>query len=101
LNKNHKISITDFHNIPHNKFLINNDITKKYNKLSFDEFFNEFTEKSKFRKDKREINKKKCTNYQDLMSVCYYLYLNGYQFDFDDIGGIYYVSKRDVFLKSL
>ncbi|WP_395066824.1 hypothetical protein [Flavobacterium sp.] len=94
LNQRTRLDKKKFDNIPFKIFKIDYPIKKEYEDNTFKYFFSKYTTQSKFEKGKLLL-KQDIGNFNKTMSVCYFLYLNGYQIEFDDNIGIYYVIKRE------
>lgn len=98
LNRNNKVDKKEFDNISFKSFKIDSVIKKEYQESSLDSFIKKYTLKSKISKNVLELNNKS-KNYQELMTIAYYLYINGYQVQEDDYSAKYRVIKRDDFFK--
>lgn len=99
LNNNNKIPKKEFGNISFKSFKIDNEIKKKYQNQSFNNFINEFTVNLNFSKDKFEL-KSENKSYQEIMTISYYFYINGYQVQVNDYHAKYIVVKRDDIFKN-
>lgn len=86
LNKKIQIPKINFKKIPHTTFQIDKSIETKYNNSNFDSFFNKFVEQKKL----KVLN----LNENEIRSVSYFLYINGYHVKIDDARGEYNVIER-------
>lgn len=94
LNNKNRIDKKELDNIPFKSFKIDTTIKKKYTEYSFDSFIKEYTLKSGFYKDRIELNSKN-RNYEEIMTIAYFFYINGYQLQEDDYSAKYNFVKRD------
>jgi hypothetical protein len=94
LNKNSKVDKKEFDNIPFKSFKIDSVIKKEYQESSFDSFVKKYTLKSKISKKALELNNNS-KSYQELMTIAYYFYINGYQVQENDYSAKYRLIKRD------
>lgn len=94
LNNKNKIKKEEFDNIPFRSFKIDTTVEKKYQEHSFDNFIEEYTIKSKSTKERMELNSKN-KSYQEIMTIAYYFYINGYQVLENDYSAKYSIVKRD------
>jgi hypothetical protein len=91
LNEKMIISKSNFDNVPYKSFKIDSLIETKYKTESFKDFFNEYVKKKK----NRLIMKVQNLNNNEVMSISYLLFINGYQVQIVDIRAEYYVESRD------
>jgi hypothetical protein len=97
---NHKIIIKAkcFERIPYKHFSVNKFLEVQYNELGFNNFFERYT-KNTSDKDSFILNLKIDNSLDEIETISYYFYLNGYQVIIDDHIPKYFVFKRDKVLK--
>lgn len=98
---NHKeiLSKNDFDSIPYKSFKLNKTIGKQYHELKFKEFFKKHVKKNNSKEDSYTLNVSKDMSYDEIMTISYYLYLNGYQTMRNDYFPNYIVIKIDKIIK--
>ena len=97
LNQNNNISKDNFKNIGSEIFVLDNAITKEYEK-GFDFFYNNYTKKIN-QKSEKIILKVDRLNKKQFLTVQFYFYINDYQVQEDDYSGFYFVNERKIVFK--
>jgi len=99
LNQKFKLNKRVFDNIPFKIFKINEAIEKEYNETAFEDFFKKYSKKDKSRMHYYILNLPKETTNDEVMTISYYFYLNGYQIMRNDYFPKYIIHKRDEIMK--
>jgi hypothetical protein len=95
LNQNIQLNTTVFDNIPYKIFKLNKTIENEYKEQTFDFFFKKYSEKEDSERDSYILKISKGTSPNEIMTISYYFYLNGYQIVRNDYLPKYLVIKRE------
>lgn len=95
LNEEIKIKKKSFERIPYKSFKINNIIEKEYKQLSFNDFFRRYSGNYISKENSNYLKIEKGTSLDEIRTISYYLYINGYQIIKGDNFPRYFVYKRD------
>ncbi|WP_281323315.1 hypothetical protein [Flavobacterium aestivum] len=95
LNHNIQLNTTVFDNIPYKIFKLSKTIENEYKDQTFETFFKKYSKKEDFEKGSYILNISKETSPNEIMTISYYFYLNGYQVVRNDYLPKYLVIKRE------
>lgn len=95
LNEEIKIRKKTFERIPYKSFKINSIVEKEYKQLSFNDFFNKYTVNDMSKENSNYLKIEENTSLDEIRTISYYFYLNGYQIIKGDNFPRYFVYKRD------
>jgi hypothetical protein len=95
LNQQNEIKKSVFERIPHKSFKIDNKIKGEYQKLNFNNFFNKHAKYDISSEKSNYLDIQENTSSDQIKTISYYFYLNGYQIVKGDNFPRYYIYKRE------
>lgn len=95
LNQKNEIKKSAFERIPYKSFKINANIEEEYQKLSFTDFFNKFAKYEISHENNNYLNIQENASSDEIKTISYYFYLNGYQIVKGDSFPRYYIYDRE------
>jgi hypothetical protein len=95
LNQKIKINKSEFERIPYKSFRINERIKKEYEKLNFKDFFNKHAKYIISFEKSNYLNINRNASSDEIKTILYYFYLNGYQIIRGDSFPRYYIYSRN------
>lgn len=95
LNQKNKIKKSAFETIPHKSFKINDNIKEEYQKLSFHDFFNKHAQYDISSESPNYLDIQENASSDEIKTVSYYFYLNGYQVVKGDNFPKYFIYDRE------